>query len=873
MASLQERPPPTTASIAIACAIIGGVTGYFLGQGASIGLFGGSSSQKPGHSKEKLDEDEEDEDESSSDEAEVTSAQKNFMAKDAHIKEECKLVLVVRTDLGMTKGKIGAQCGHATLACYKYFLRNSPDSPILRNWERYGQTKVAVQVKSEEELEILQAQAMSLGLCAQIIHDAGRTQIASGSATVLGIGPAPKSVVDQVTGGLKLLAETAIMDIVSIEEANKIRVAMGMKPLPVPGAAAPGPVFREADDGDDSEDDPASTIETRTAAAYDNYQKLQDEAAAKKERDAKKAAIKKARDNAQRFAALEGKGLADEDEDLDTKSWLLSSKKRQKKIEKARKLASEMEERERQALAATEYTAADLAGVKVGHEVDEFGDGQDEILVLADGAVTDDEAEDQLESGNLREKERLKEKLDSKKRKRVYDPNDQDEGESSVLAQYDEEISGKKKKAFTLDGKGRTVEEATMANTVSSKPKKGTAFSLDDIFKDETPISDYMDVSKIKVKKPKKKKKESRKRVIDEEDIFAVAEAASPANDVEDGAMDIDTPNQAALVPQRKKPTFDDAFVDDDDLQAQLAMQRRAALKKRKKMRPEDLLRQMQEEESATPDVMETTEDGEDGPGLVIDETSEFIANFQKPAEAKARPDKGRPSMSPDSPAANAEDDFDMADATVVREGRSRTRSVSVEMPTTGLDDETTLDKGIGAALTLLRQRGIVQGGDAGDLNTATRERHRFLGEKQKAEDAAERKARDQREQDRKSGRLDRMNAQDREAYARSTNLAREHAEARKQAEMYKTYTPTFELKYTDEHGRNMDQKEAFRHLSHQFHGKGSGKMKTEKHISKIEAEKKRLAASTLDASQHTGMSSAQGVQAKKHKQAGVRLQ
>lgn len=62
-----------------------------------------------------------------------------------------------------------------------------------------------MQVKSEEELEILQAQAVSLGVCAKIIHDAGRTQIASGSATVLGVGPAPKSIINQVTGHLKLL--------------------------------------------------------------------------------------------------------------------------------------------------------------------------------------------------------------------------------------------------------------------------------------------------------------------------------------------------------------------------------------------------------------------------------------------------------------------------------------------------------------------------------------------------------------------------------------------------------------------------------------------------------------------------------------------
>ena len=89
------------------------------------------------------------------------------------------------------------------MACYKTLLRQ--DSPVLKRWEHYGQAKVALQVKSEEELETMQATALSLGICAQIIHDAGRTQIASGSATVLGVGPAPKSQIDIVTGHLKLL--------------------------------------------------------------------------------------------------------------------------------------------------------------------------------------------------------------------------------------------------------------------------------------------------------------------------------------------------------------------------------------------------------------------------------------------------------------------------------------------------------------------------------------------------------------------------------------------------------------------------------------------------------------------------------------------
>ena len=147
--------------------------------------------------------------------------------------EECKLVLVVRTDLGMTKGmsatrlvsftrttgkeannlagKIAAQCGHATLACYKKMLAESQKNPnsaaarLLKRWERSGQAKIAVQTNSQDQMLELMGKARSLGVTAEVIADAGRTQIDPGSLTVLGVGPAPKSVVDKITGGLKLL--------------------------------------------------------------------------------------------------------------------------------------------------------------------------------------------------------------------------------------------------------------------------------------------------------------------------------------------------------------------------------------------------------------------------------------------------------------------------------------------------------------------------------------------------------------------------------------------------------------------------------------------------------------------------------------------
>ena len=62
-----------------------------------------------------------------------------------------------------------------------------------------------MQTKSEAELLDLMGVARSLGVTAEVVQDAGRTQIDPGSLTVLGVGPAPKSLVDRVTGRLKLL--------------------------------------------------------------------------------------------------------------------------------------------------------------------------------------------------------------------------------------------------------------------------------------------------------------------------------------------------------------------------------------------------------------------------------------------------------------------------------------------------------------------------------------------------------------------------------------------------------------------------------------------------------------------------------------------
>lgn len=114
-----------------------------------------------------------------------------------------KLVLVVNNSLKMGKGKVAAQCSHASVLAYRQAALHTPD--ILRKWESSGQMKVVVKVDDETALHELMGSARKVGLLTSLVRDAGRTQIPSGSKTVLGIGPGCKELVDTVTGHLKLL--------------------------------------------------------------------------------------------------------------------------------------------------------------------------------------------------------------------------------------------------------------------------------------------------------------------------------------------------------------------------------------------------------------------------------------------------------------------------------------------------------------------------------------------------------------------------------------------------------------------------------------------------------------------------------------------
>jgi PTH2 family peptidyl-tRNA hydrolase len=85
---------------------------------------------------------------------------------------------------------------------YKKALNHQPT--ILMQWIECGQAKVVLKVETEEELLELARKARSKGLITSLVCDAGHTQVAPGSKTVLGIGPGLGHAVDSISGHLKL---------------------------------------------------------------------------------------------------------------------------------------------------------------------------------------------------------------------------------------------------------------------------------------------------------------------------------------------------------------------------------------------------------------------------------------------------------------------------------------------------------------------------------------------------------------------------------------------------------------------------------------------------------------------------------------------
>ncbi|GAC77222.1 U4/U6.U5 snRNP associated protein [Moesziomyces antarcticus T-34] len=675
----------------------------------------------------------------------------------------------------------------------------------------------------------------------------------------------------------------------SLEETNKLRISLGLKPL-------------VADDAPSSSSEPAQKDAAPKldpdAVAARNFQEKQQRD--RRQREDAELRERLARAQAKRDAArrLNGPTLGDPEPTLgdasasssrDTLRWIKESKKRAK--EHAARRAKELQEQE--ARAEAEYRDADLVGLRVRHDADEFGEGEERILTLRDTDVLDD-GDDELMDAALDQAERDQKNMERKKGVKEYSGLDDDETllgrKKGVLSKYDadlpeSELDTANDSGFRLgasvsaaDRQARLRQEAEEAARRDNKQ----LLTLD--YAKNQEVSDYLQEGDVGFKKPKAKKRKKAAKVkisFDDDDDDTPRGAASTSAAAEAGATPDVEMQESKPVARAARRQQTDNFVDDDELQASLAKSRRLKAKKTfKKMTPEMIAKSLAEQRAAeeaeqaaagtsngvaSPMVANGAVKQEDGEGgLTFDETSEFVrAIRERPMESETR--SSARTVKQESPVAslgemqvkreesvdagdvpmrelNASDikapvEADVAPDTVeIKEEPEEGEALAAVKPEpSDLDgdaSEPLIGRGMASTLSFLRQQGMVPHVDA---ELATRE------QQQRQYDAwlASRRREEQlRETERLQSKASGSSVD--QATREAQNRSREVEGARLAQERFRDYKPDVSIKYHDEFGRDLNQKEAWKHLSHVFHGKKPGTKKTEKRLKRIEEEQKR---------------------------------
>lgn len=121
------------------------------------------------------------------------------------MKSDLRMLFFVRTDLGMTKGKMCAQVGHATQYLIRRQYLGIPSKTFL-DWVNNDSIKICLKVNSEDELINFYTLGNNLYFGTELVIDKGFTQFNNvETKTVVSWGPILKSQHEFYTSHLKLL--------------------------------------------------------------------------------------------------------------------------------------------------------------------------------------------------------------------------------------------------------------------------------------------------------------------------------------------------------------------------------------------------------------------------------------------------------------------------------------------------------------------------------------------------------------------------------------------------------------------------------------------------------------------------------------------
>uniref|UniRef100_H3ASQ1 Spliceosome associated factor 1, recruiter of U4/U6.U5 tri-snRNP n=1 Tax=Latimeria chalumnae TaxID=7897 RepID=H3ASQ1_LATCH len=583
-------------------------------------------------------------------------------------------------------------------------------------------------------------------------------------------------------------------------------------------------------------------------------------------------AIKQREELREKLAAMKEKRLLNQklgkvkaigEDDLwldDTAAWIEKSRKLQKEKEMAEKRAKLLEEMDEEfgvsnlvqeefgQMKQPSYTSRNLQGLTVEHKIDSFKEGETVILTLKDKGVLDEEG-DILVNVNILDKERAEKNVELRKKKPDYKPYEEEESvddmailkPKSLLSKYDEEIEGEKKKSFKLEAGGmadgswerelQQIREALRSQAQSLDmpqlkleseyytPEEMLTFKFNSIGVEEKKKklkavykADFIYLFKLRARGRGRRQGSDEEEDLEEYEI-ELTEIPQKSDDTRVENMDISDDDEV-------KAPDSPVVIEEDEVELELQKQ----LEKRRRQK------QMQQVQDSGVKVRllvlmickcvrgrERERERHTHSWFWGERVGVCERETHSPASGCVCVREGGAQLNDfehdDNRSSNRDTDSDGEEnlgwsAVNLDEEKKQTDPSSTS--TTILDEEPIVNRGLGAALLLCKNKGL--------LETRMQKVARVKAPNKELPSAV-------------YCIEDKMSIDDK--YSRREEY-RGFTQDFKEKDGYK---PDVKIEYVDDTGRKLTPKEAFRQLSHRFHGKGSGKMKTERRMKKLEEE------------------------------------
>lgn len=691
----------------------------------------------------------------------------------------------------------------------------------------------------------------------------------------------------------------------SVEETNRIRALLGLKPLNVDGQSGS-----------------SSSVLSQEARSVENFHKQKEEEQKAKEEKELRERLEDAKARRYIQTKFEGRGLGevggDEEETklLSAAEWASRSRAKEisdkeKKRREAEEAARRLDEEEKLLLAGggkrPSYTSSDLRGLQVQHSAEEFDVGETVILTLADTNILQrnehgkvigvNEDVDVLENLNMTEEERRKMNEKIKKRAKMpvysgYDDAEFAEGAApgsrpSILAHYDKEATLRPKMVLEEGGQIVTSSPSDMAVTSG-----GVRFDMaelkrldDTLGSDSKTMSDYLTPAEYaSFNKPKKEKKLRKIRKKDKEETSyseLVDAAAQEDASADRGSRSRGTGGGVAAVvaatdSERRdaynlalhkaqsasdkvygetakkytKPVLEEAG-DDDDLQVALAISR-----------AKSIANQQSAKERAGIDA--ESKDDSNGYGLgKTDIAAIAIKNAIGDEAAAELMQRKMPRATVKAPTNDGIFDIDA-------EGRTADGTLV-------FSDTTEFTSRLQARLNeRVRDQADTAVRELASRKRAAEEDEALEGMMDVDENAEESEEEEEEDYDEQLGLLQQKPIASKGlaatlALLKSSGDLKTREELAGRTKDVRDIDPSSDefgvkLEYRDEFGRKLTQKEAFRQLSYRFHGFGPQQKKQEKRLKALAASNKAASSKgSIDAGTMKSLIKAQEATGKAH--------